>query len=86
MRLPKDDKKRLIAYLRGEIHLLKPKEINENGNIIWYDYGKRKSIKGIYDLLHRDKNMYKIYAVCEKTKTKLREYEEKLEKKCSEKI
>jgi len=77
----KNDKTRLIACLMGKFHLLKPEERDKNGNIIWHDYGKRKSIKGIYDLLHRDSHRYKIYAVCEKTKESLRKYEETLEQK-----
>lgn len=85
MKIPKGDKKRLIACLRGEFHLLKPKEVDNGGNTIWYSYGKRKSIKGIYDLLYKNNHEYEICGICEKTKDSLREYEKTLEKKCSEK-
>ncbi len=81
----KYDKRRKVAYIDGNFHLLKPKETNDKGKIEeWHPYGKQKSIKGIYDIMQS--NIYEIVEIDATANRYLEEYIRKKRKSLTEKL
>jgi len=75
-----EKEKRKIIYQDGSYQLLKPRDDKVDG---WHTYGKKKSLKAIYDLIRSEKYDLEI---SKDVLRALREYEKKKKRSLASKV